>query len=457
MRKSYTFRVLVIFILLVLLQWFPITGVFLMMFGAAVWTGYIPHILAGAFVLDVWKRDAPIVLLLIPVLPYLVYCGLYFAEQKEMRDLEREIREQNPSIITTYNPEEHAIVSEHSLVQTYKIPVSYTENGNVPEGYMSHRLVTKNLCDDARKTEDSIRASIVSKYLRGARNKKFSNLCYFRMAEKPNKTLLKIKETRTANKKVRKTALQFFMGDERIGEFVRAEYAAAPVFPKFIIGCALISSTPRWECTAQLRREKVQLKTYSVTDEQGNNTDYISALLGIDVYEDEDLNSFIDYQETKDVLGELIERKKNETPADFDKWGLRKDSAYQPVIGEKRGYLSFKGMVYSRNKGGPFREFIKQNEGKVVYLDIIAKVNANKRGFGNYGVCEIGKECNGRTDNYYRFEKKGGGVHRFEKKGVFKGFFLIGPEAPSKCKRNKDDNDTVTILTVIPEEELGVE
>ena len=178
----------------------------------------------------------------------------------------------------------------------------------------------------------------------------------------------------------------------------------------------------------------------------------MARLLGIEKYTEEELRNFTDYPETKEILSAIVEKKANETPADFDEWGLRKDGLYQPVISEKDGYPSFSGVVFHGKKGGPFKKFIKQHEGNIVYLDIEAKPNAKKFGFTNYGVCETDEGCTGRTDNTYIFQDENNKKYIFEKEGQFAGFFKVGPETPVEHSGNIGDNDTRTVLTIVSDE-----
>jgi len=161
----------------------------------------------------------------------------------------------------------------------------------------------------------------------------------------------------------------------RQGEYTDAHYLALPVFPQFVIGCYLISSVPEWKCVSQIGRTKKNLNTFpSNNNKISKNLWVVARLLNIPKYTEEDLKSFHDYHETIKVLGLLIKQKANETLYDLDEWGLRRDSMYQPKIGINKGYHSFEGVVYDKNKGGPFRSFIKKYEGKIVYLGIIEKV-----------------------------------------------------------------------------------
>ncbi len=82
-----TFWALLVFGILIGLQWFPITGIFLMMLAAPIWVGYMPHVVALALFFDLLIKKAPKILLLVPALPYLVFYGYLFTEVMKIKNL----------------------------------------------------------------------------------------------------------------------------------------------------------------------------------------------------------------------------------------------------------------------------------------------------------------------------------------------------------------------------------
>ncbi|MCB1681826.1 MAG: hypothetical protein H6858_05840 [Rhodospirillales bacterium] len=450
--------------LLIVLQWFPYTGVFLMITGAPIWTGHIPHIIALTFVCEVLLRKAPKVLLAIPLLPYLFYYFLFGVQAVYIYGLENELQAQNPSKLLEFVSGDYSLVANGEYVKYLKIPVVYAVNSNFPEGYLAYRLSTKVLCDRARSLKDKV-TDIFGEYWifpvswHEFRSNKVSSksfgMCELRIREAPQKPILKIvrEELKTENPYLNQRQYTFFINEKSIGRFVTATYEAIPLFPRFFIGCGLKSSdTPAWLCDATLRRVRQTLRTYPKATSANNNSDnyFISLLLGIDYYSEDDLQNFKDYPETIKIVDDLVELKKNEKPEDFDQWGLRKDSLYQPQISQKNGYPSFVGVVYTQNEGGPFYSFIEQNRDKIVYLDVRAgpNTNGNSSSIGVYGVCKARKDCTSRTDDYYFFEKMANEERHFQ------GFFRVGKREKSEDTHNKADNDTRTVLTLVESDEL---
>ena len=443
------------FVILMALIWFPITGVFLMMMAGIPYiiAGLFPHLIAIAFVIDVIFKRLPIALLLIPIIPYVLYCVFFMIDQQNMAAAERDIRQSNSMERIVYDPSIHSLILPNSHITHYKIPVSYTINENHPAGYTSFRLLTQDLCRKIQDKNRSIHTVSVSWRSTESRYKKtkFSNICSLNMPEVPPKQKLSVvvQETEDRHAPLQKKTYQFFIEDNKMGEYTEATYAALPKFPFLLFGCGLNSGAPSWDCAHQVIRNKKKLDvTTHEVDEEKHGDWVIAALLKIEKYKEEDLRNFTNYPETTEFVTAMIQKKENETPADFDNWGLRKDSLYQPEIGLKNGYVSLKGKIYHREKGGPFYDFMKEHQNEIVYLDIKAYPNARKDSFTNYGVCNAQRvNCTGRTDDTYRFKSEDGKRYRAKKDGVFKGFFRVGVQELSQSERGKQDGDTITILT----------
>lgn len=454
--KSFTFWVLLFSGLFMFVQWIPYTGVILMMMQAHVFAGLIPHFVAIALFLDLLIKRAPKALLIIPILPYCVYFYYYSAEQETIKSIEASIRSENPSHIISYNFDEYALISSH-MVTVYKIPVTYGINNNFPEGYMSHRLATQELCQKAVDNKEWKRAWPVNwyRYGRNGFTKRFTNLCRFEMPETTNKPLLRVieKEDKTKGEKLKKTVYSFSLDDKPLGEYTAATYAALPAFPTFFIGCWLNSGAPSWDCFFRIARKKRVLDVFPTDSSfDAKDSSVVARLLGIEKYSEEELRNFTDYPETKEILSTIAEKKANETPADFDEWGLRKDGPYQPVVTTKNGVPSFTGKIFTHDKGGPFYRFIKENEGGVVYIKISTSPNINKMDhyIRNYGVCGITrKNCSVRTIDYYHFRNADGSELKVQKNGVYEGYFLIKYQLTKS--RDSDPNAYVTYTDLYQE------
>lgn len=457
-NKYLSFRITEIFILLVILQIIPITGVFLMMTAAMLWVGFIPHIIAVALYVDLYRNKAKAIFFLIPIIPYLFYYSFMFYENEKIKTLQADLRSQNPATIIQYNPDIHSLVdlgdaSLRWIVQRYKIPVTYIKNKNF-ESYTSYRLLTKDLCIRSKEIHESVYTSSITQY---KNNKKyeFRNICNIRLSEEPTKQLLKVQRTtHKKDKNLKEIHFNFLLNNKELGTFKSMSYKALPVFPHIVIGCGLVSSVPAWECVAQIKRESKPIDTFPINNELSRNKTIIPRLLGIDAYENKELANFNNYDHENARLYDLIKRKENETPDDFDEWGLRYDSIYIPKIGKERGYSSFRGFVSIKNKGGHFVDFIRENNGKIIYLDIqVVGGNQSADSFTLYGICKPSTECN-VIHNRYKFKKEDTSEDSYyDGQRRYHGFFFVNDEEKHK-RRIKDEIDVSTVLTVILEDNL---
>jgi hypothetical protein len=315
LEKTKTFKALILFAILVGLQLFPLTGIFMMMFAAPLWVGFMPHIVAIALFYDLIIHKAPKYLLIIPILPYLIYYGFFFAEHLKISAIEKDIKSQNPATIVEYNPDQHSLIIDNMHFNTsYEVPVTYSPNSNYPEGFISYRLATQPLCKRVRNLKGGVRTwGVNSGSVLDRSYKSFRNICNLQMPEKPTKQLLKIETLTDDNKakKLRKTQYAFFLDDEPIGKYTSATYKALPIFPQLIIGCALISSPAEWKCFFELNPRKKKLDVFPTTDKKTNNYLIAARVLNIRKYEDKDLRYFSDSLETVDKVEKLIEKRKN--------------------------------------------------------------------------------------------------------------------------------------------------
>ncbi|MBL4803899.1 MAG: hypothetical protein JKY71_03455 [Alphaproteobacteria bacterium] len=441
-----SFKWAMAFVILMLLSWFPVTGIFLLIVAGPIWIGFMVHIIAVALVVDVLRGRLPRIFLLAAIGPYFLYYGSYVLEGMRIENLRVEYAADNPNMIAQYDPSAHALVTTIPFVSEYDVPVTFGSRPHEPEGYMSKRLATGEYCQTLKEIKG--RTIVASSY----RNP-LPNACIFMSPEKPQKPMLQIQieKEATDNRKLHVTAYSFILDGQPINEYRAMFYARLRILPLFVSGCWLNSGRPSWECEFGFARKKIELDVYPgknpmMDGEKG----LVALLLGIRQRNTETLADFAGYPENNAVFDAILERKANEGPDDFDEWGLRKDGPYQPEIGLREGHPSFTGFVDRGPKGGPFKTFIKRHEGQVVYLDITAIPNAKKRGFTNYGVCRVDEDCSTGDDNAYHFKTEDGSWYNFEERGKFKGFFKVGAEEQVNNKHRPQDSDTRTTLTVLP-------
>jgi hypothetical protein len=175
-----------------------------------------------------------------------------------------------------------------------------------------------------------------------------------------------------------------------------------PDFPFFIVGCG--PSRSSWECWAGFYRSRYRLET--IADDTANEkygTNSIAKVLKLEKYKESDFSDFKDYPENVALVEGWLNAKKSETPEDFNEWGVRKDSLYIPKIEHLGDVESYRGVIYSRKQGGPFYNFIRRNDGKIVFIDATLDQGVNRSGnvFGIYGICKELRVCGG-IEHWYR-------------------------------------------------------
>lgn len=445
------------FVLLVILQWFTPIGLLFIMLGAPIWVGFLPHIIASAVVIDVFAKKLPRWLVILPAAPYVIYYVFFILEFGDIKKIENDLKAQNSTEILRYDATIHSLVLSSRISRFYNAPVSYSLNSNYPEGYIARRLVTRDLAHKVKESRESIQVHNVTWYSFGSKrllSKKMPNVAWINIPEEPTKEILAVtsQEIDSQNEKLKRVEYSFVLNGNNIGTAYSATYAKLPVFPRLTIGCVLNNSGKfAWKCLIDFVYQKRKLRVLpNESDSEKYGTWIVSHMLQIEKFTDDDLMSFENDPESVIILTALHEKKKKETSEDFDEWGIRKDSLYQPTISTRDGYPSLEGTIYAKNKGGSFYSFIRKNTGQIVYLNIQAgnNINGGRYDISNYGVCKNRKNCTTKTDDSYHFRYENGDRFGADESGRFIGFFRVGEETKFENKYNKGDNDTGIILTV---------
>ncbi len=457
--KLWSVRFSLVYAILLALQIFPITGMFLMfgraMAGPYVW-GLIPHIITVGVIIDICTKKLPRIFWVMPVVLYGGYYAVFISQGIIISNTQRSLQESNPVQIIKYDPSLHSLVLNDggNIGKYYKIPVSFEQNSNFPQGYLSYRMASEELCNAVRSAKFDIFEADTLYFHWNRSDKIFDSImpkqCQISSAEKPEKEIIRIRadEGLLYNKEqkgpVYITSHQFYLNDKLMGTFKSARASKLPFFPFLVIGCALNSAAPSWECFTQFYGVSKTLNTF--VDKEAIQDNPVAIMLGLKKYKEADFSNFQDYPENKILIDKLLQKKRNEGPEDFNRWGIRKDSLYIPKITKQGNVYSFKGVVDVGDKGGEFYDFITHHEGQIVYLDIDAKPNAGRYSFMNYGVCKARENCTHRTDDSYQFFDQNGLRYIFPAEGKFKGVFRVGKAEVVMDPRNPDDNDTVTKL-----------
>lgn len=344
LRTTLTFWITLFFLLCIGLQYFPvipaINGFFLVTAGI-IWVGYLPHLIALAFVIDILiRKKFPKFLLILPLLPYAAYYVFFALDTRYLKNIEQELQSQNPAAIIQYDPSLHDLIVPDglsALAQRYKIPVIYEGNINVSERYLSSRIITGDFCKNIRGLHPSINSFGVSwndgKNL--ASFIRFHNICVLRMPDTPKKQRLIVQKKNLFDKfkkpepNLKKTEYGFYLEQEQIGTFTTARYETMPRFPKLVIGCVPL---PKQQCIVQLRYENKNLNVFpSGCDIDKYGEAPITQMLKIEKYTEADLKNFQNDPAFEKLLKELITQKQ-EADTVLKEWQSKHGDPYEEIF-----------------------------------------------------------------------------------------------------------------------------
>jgi hypothetical protein len=99
------------------LQYFPIPGVFLMIFGAALITGLLVHVFLASLFVEALMRRVPPVLVLVPIVAYGGYYVIYLDGAHRIWVMNAELQAVNPGKILDFEPKLQSIVMDQAQEQ----------------------------------------------------------------------------------------------------------------------------------------------------------------------------------------------------------------------------------------------------------------------------------------------------------------------------------------------------
>ena len=261
---------LIAFAVLGLLQLFPYTGVILMVLGGALWCGLAVQAFLIGLGVEAALGRVPRFLLVVPLAAYAGYYVMYLQQTREIHAKAEQLRASNPSLVLPFDPTQHSLVLPQMHAQLvaghYDVPMTYDTNPNFkPEGFVSHRLLNRQQCTDATAAQARLRAqrsraafglvtqvrvedgAITPTYIK--------DVCLLNFPEKP--PLQQIVVTRRGDDAVwrRERGILEQTTDFSLDGKLFATYHTASVwrlspFPLLLIGCALNSGAPSWDCFA---------------------------------------------------------------------------------------------------------------------------------------------------------------------------------------------------------------
>lgn len=299
---------LIAFIGLLFLQWFPFTGIFLMILGGPLLAGLVFNLLMLALAIESVTGRVPRILVLVPLLAVGGYYALYAEQGQQIAQRQAELKASNPTLVMQFDPGKHDLVMKHAggFVQRHRLPVVYAPNSNVkPEQHNSHRLVPAEIARAIPKDSLSrINVSyVLGRRIKGSyrRQRLKKKLAVLRFPQDPSKTVVTI-ERKDQQVWKHKPTIEEGVYRVVVGGKVLDEYRTASVFryarfPLPIIGCGLNSGAPSWDCGATMMKSRLVLDTLPDGMERTDDRDPVAIMLGIARYTQDELDTYQGYPE----------------------------------------------------------------------------------------------------------------------------------------------------------------
>lgn len=251
-----------------LLQMVPFIGIFLMFMLAMFWSVMLVNAaMIGTAIEALIGRVSRLWL----VLPLAFYGGYWFIaaqDHQALRTLGASYDAANARVVTQFDPDRHALVfdgdnADTALVHNYALPVVYSLDKGTPEGFRSHRMMESAVCAKVHETR-ALQASRIYAFGfhdgdRIGSRKLAKDFCGLSMPERPELPMVRVarleeKVTEGSLPVTRATTIVTMPGGRT---FRLLGGVAAPLrwFPMPVMGCALNSGGPSWDCDAGFWRK----------------------------------------------------------------------------------------------------------------------------------------------------------------------------------------------------------
>lgn len=255
-----------------LLQRFPLTGVFLMIVGAAFWSVLLINAGMIGIVVETLTGRASPVWLAIPALYFGCYYAAYFYDQSTLAGVQKETARFNDGkslrydgtvrdLVVTSKGDNGVALTASTLVEQYDVPRAFDGTKNL------FTIGTPEVCKLINSDHAFMSAGIQG-YMLALRGegwrKKNTGFCRVMMPGRPDKPVMElVSHHRQERRGLLGLALVDFVAtDSATGASAAVRGGSAgPMkrFPMPVMGCALNSGAPSWECFHGFMRDRVQL------------------------------------------------------------------------------------------------------------------------------------------------------------------------------------------------------
>jgi hypothetical protein len=300
---------------------------FVMIIGAPFLVAVLIHVFLIAVLIEAWLGRVPRMLAIIPLGAYAGYYAYYVHQGIIVASRTTELRAQNSRLVLQFDPDLHALISPgaQSLVEQYAIPAVYESNVNVPEGYLSYRLLRRQQCDAIPEVRGRV-------YTTGIRFNDMpqATVCELRFPEAPAKKRV----TAVRHEEIRRdhwfgeTLTEITVDERVIGSFTTATMDQLLAFPFAMIVCGVDSRgklAPGHGCGMRFARSFVQIDTTPADIDRSKYGMPESVMLGIRKYTANDFSGFLGYPQNDVILLSVAdEPKRTERRAEDDAFAVLK-------------------------------------------------------------------------------------------------------------------------------------
>lgn len=258
----------VITLVVYLLQRFPITGMFLMIVAAALWSVILINLGMVGITVEVLIGKVSPLWLAIPLVWFGGYYAAYTSDQAMFAKVRQEVAEFNVGKSLPFDPARQDLViktrgdglgtSPRDLVDRFDVPRAFDTEGRM------WMVGTEAVCKLVNSDRGFLSAGIQGHMITRQGKRRFltvsTGYCMVSMPGKPDKPVVEVEQSKVDERRgtLPVSITTLVARDVASGRSASARTGlAAPLkrFPMWAMGCSLDSGTPAWRCFHQFLRD----------------------------------------------------------------------------------------------------------------------------------------------------------------------------------------------------------
>jgi hypothetical protein len=255
------------------LQAFPFTGIFLMLMMAPFWSVVLINAGMVGTGLEAVSGRVSRFWVLLPLAFYGGYFVYVASDRATLGALSARYAANNAAVTIPFDAAAHALVFAGSgdggawYVQNYDLPVAYTRNGNFPEKYLSNRMMARDVCAKIHENPALGQAFVHGFGFHDGEETGSSRMeerfCGLRMPERPElpPVVVSTREVKRSEATLPVTQVTTTVTVPGGRRYTLQGGTAAPLpwLPMPVMGCALNSGAPSWDCDAGFYRRSTPI------------------------------------------------------------------------------------------------------------------------------------------------------------------------------------------------------